>query len=64
MGQVFRFLPRTLVDLTKALHSLLTELAETCKSTVKNTLANTMEELRRWNEIATERYMMIKSDIL
>ena len=33
------------VDLTKTLHSFLAELAETGKSTVKNTLADILEEL-------------------
>ena len=64
IGQLLKFLPPTLVDLAKTLHSLLAELAETEKSTVKNTLANILEELLRQNAITTERCMAINKYIL
>ena len=59
--QWLKFLPRTPVDLTKTLHSLLAEIAEpaeTRKSTMKNTFANLLEELG----ITTKRYKSDKID--
>ena len=62
IGQGLKFLPRKMNDLTKSLQLLRDELAETEKSTARNTLASVLEELRRQKGSTLENYRSIKED--
>ena len=63
VGQSLKFLPTTIGNLRKNLHSLLTELAETGKSVLKeHKITGLLDELYRRNGISNERYTTIKID--
>ena len=60
VGQGLSFLPRKVSDLRKSLHSLLTEVAETGNSVMKNKLTAVLQELQRLKAISNEQYEVIK----
>ena len=62
VGRGLSFLPQKVSDLRNSLHSLLTELAESGNSMIKNKLVAVLEELQRLKAISDEQYTVIKKD--
>ena len=62
VGRGLSFLPRKVSDLRNSLHSLLTGLAESGNSMIRNKLVAVLEELRRLKAISDEQYTIIKKD--
>ena len=63
VGQGLSFLPRKVSDLRKSLQSLLTEVAETGNSVIRNKMTAVLQELQRLKAISNEQYDVIKKDI-
>ena len=62
VGRGLSFLPRKVSDLRNSLDSLLTGLAESGNSMIRNKLAAVLKELRRLKAISDEQYDLIKKD--
>ena len=61
-GQGLKFLPRTIVGLSKKLALLIEELGKTGMSRVKRELEGVIDELLRQGGVTLEQYLKIKED--
>ena len=62
VGQGLSFLPRKVSDLRRSLYLLLTELAETGDSVIRNKMTAVLQELRSLKAISNEQYAVIKKN--
>ena len=61
-GQGLKFLPRSIVGLSKKLPVLIEELVKTGLSRVKREVSGVIEELLRQGGITLKQYLQIKED--